>query len=145
MPYRLTAQERLYRAVPESQVVQDVINYLSIRGCLAWRNNTGGGRFQNKGSNTVRYVQFSAPGAADVFAVYRGYFLAFECKTELGTVSEEQHAWRQLLETVDGIWRRCKPSDYIDVIDHALALCDASNARIDDALRAVGVLQAEEG
>lgn len=126
---RLTDQERLWRTVPESQVVRDVISYLFMRGWLAWRNNTGGGRFQNKGSDTVRYVQFSTPGAADVFALRDGCFLAVEAKTETGKVSEDQHAWRIQIEANGGIWRCCRPSDYTDVID---AVPGVTQAREED-------------
>lgn len=120
MPRRLTDQERLWRSVPESDVVRAVLDYLSSKGAYSWRNNTGSVAAEYKGKQ--RFIRFSEPGAADVFAVYRGMFLAFECKTELGMVSEEQHAWRQRIEEAGGLWRRCRPSDYTDVIDAALGV-----------------------
>lgn len=117
---RLTDQERLWRSVPESQVVRDVINYLFMRGWLAWRNNTGGGRFQNKGSDVVRYVQFSTPGAADVFALRNGRFLAVEAKTETGKQSEDQQMWQQSIEANGGVYVLVRPSNYMEAIDAAI-------------------------
>lgn len=119
---RLTDQERIWRSVPESDVVRGIIEHFRFRGGYAFRNNTGGGRFSNPGSDSVRYVQFSEPGAADVIGVFEGRAYFFEAKTELGKVSELQHAWRAQIEAVGGIWRVCRPSDFTDVIDHALGL-----------------------
>lgn len=115
---RLTDQERLWRSVPESEVLRAVLDYLILRGAYSWRNNTGSVVAEHKGKR--RFVRFSEPGAADVFCIYCGRFLAFECKTETGTLSEQQHAWRETIEAYGALYRVCRPSDYQQVIDRVL-------------------------
>jgi hypothetical protein len=135
---RLTTQERIWRAVPESDVVRAVLDYAQARGAYCWRNNTGSVTATYNGKE--RFIRFSEKGAADVFCIYRGRFIAFETKRELGVVSETQHAWRQQIEQVGGLWRRCRPSDYETVIDAALAAIDQA---IDTARAAVGSREVE--
>src|SRR4051812_7503428 len=99
---RLSDQDRIWRTVPERDVVSGVLHYVARRGGYAWRQNTGSSTFTNKGSSKVRYVQFGEKGAADIIAVFPGssvrggiadvFFI--ECKTETGKQSEEQVAWQ---------------------------------------------------
>ena len=78
----------------ETKLVKAVIQYLQLRGHMAWRNNTGASRFQNAPGSPVRYVRFGKRGASDVLGVERvtGRIIAVECKDkgEKPTPEQEQ-------------------------------------------------------
>jgi hypothetical protein len=118
MAQRLSDQERLWRTVPESDVLRAVLDYAFRIGAYAWRNNTGAIKAQYKGRD--RYIQFSEVGAADVFCIYRGQFIAIECKTETGRQSDEQKAWQMQIERAGGTYVLCRPSNWEQVISEAL-------------------------
>lgn len=122
MSRRLTDLERMYRATPESAVVRAVIDYLSARGGLAWRVNTGGNWFSNPGSDTSRFVRFSETGTSDVFCIMNGRFIAVECKRETGKRSEQQIAWQARVVEHGGIAVVCRASNWQQVLDAAVAL-----------------------
>lgn len=65
----------------ERELYQQIIEYLTLRGCYVWRNSTGGrGRYR-----------FGKKGAADILGVASwGQAIAIECKSEKGKLSQEQ-------------------------------------------------------
>lgn len=125
MSRRLTDQERLWRSVPESQVLKAVLDYLGSYGAYAWRNNTGAMSGEHKGKRW--FVKYSETGAADVFCILNGRFIAVETKTELGKQSDDQRQWQQLVEAVGGVYLICRPSSWQETIDAAIGvLAEAS-------------------
>jgi hypothetical protein len=75
------------RADPNA-LVNAVLEYLRLRGILAWRNNTGATRMPSGG-----YVRFGVKGMPDIQGILiDGRFLAIECKTGKGRLSPEQKA-----------------------------------------------------
>jgi len=65
----------------ERNLYQQIIDYLTLRGCYVWRNSTGArGRYR-----------FGKKGAADILGVDpRGRAIAIECKLKDGRLSQEQ-------------------------------------------------------
>lgn len=136
MPKRLTAQEKIWRTVPERDVIRGVLGYCQLRGGYAYRQNTGGATFRNKGSNKEYFVQFGEKGASDVIAVMPGSsyrngvadVLFIECKTETGTQSDEQVAWQAEIESRGGTYIVARPSNFRQVIDEALQIVGVGSA-----------------
>lgn len=124
---RLTDQERLWRTVPESDVVRAVLDYVARLGGYAWRQNTGGGYFQNRQGGKQYYVQFAEKGACDIIAVVPhpsggGVALFIETKTELGKQSDEQRDWQAQIEAAGGVYLLVRPSNWEDVITSAVGV-----------------------
>jgi hypothetical protein len=70
----------------EGAVVKACLEYLSIRGIYAWRNNSGALRDKQD-----RPVFFGKAGSADILGILPGgIFLAVECKADKGKPSEKQ-------------------------------------------------------
>lgn len=75
---------------PEGRVVSACLEYLKVRGVMAWRNNSGAVKYKN-GAGRDRFLRFGYVGSADIIGCLPdGRFLAVECKTETGRVSEAQ-------------------------------------------------------
>lgn len=120
MSRRLTDQERVWRSIPESHVVRNVLGYVHALGGYAYRQNTGSGFFRNPGSDKERFVRFSEKGAADIVAVLPGCGAFFvECKDERGKQSDEQAAWQKAVERAGGRYLLVRPSTWQCVIDEA--------------------------
>lgn len=127
MSRRLTTQERIWRSVPESDVVRCVLDYVARLRGYAWRQNTGGGYFQNRKGGRDYYVQFAEKGACDIIAVIPhpgggGVALFIETKTELGKQSPEQRDWQASIEAAGGRYVVCRPSNWQAVIDAAVGV-----------------------
>lgn len=127
MPRRLTDQERLWRSIPESDVVRAVLDYVARLRGYAWRQNTGGGYFQNRNGKRDYYVQFAEKGACDIIAVIPhssggGVALFIETKTELGKQSQEQRDWQANIEAAGGTYLLVRPSSWQEQIDRALGV-----------------------
>lgn len=73
----------------EKDIQDSILEYLAVRGAMAWRNNTGAGTFRNK-TGKERFVRFSVKGASDIFAIKDGHFYAIEVKKPDGVVSDDQ-------------------------------------------------------
>lgn len=68
----------------ETAIQRDVIDYLSSRGFLVWRNQLQGIMMNG------RRLRNPNKGQPDVWAVKRGRLLGVEVKTEKGVLSVEQ-------------------------------------------------------
>ena len=69
-------------ASPEGDLIRAILEYLELRGIMAWRNNKGATPYINEATGRRRYVKFGGkPGASDIFGVLQGgRFLAIETK-----------------------------------------------------------------
>ncbi len=115
----LTDAERLYRAVPEADVLRNVMRHIAWRGGYALRLNTGAAAAEYNGKR--RFIRFSEPGAPDIIAIMPGgRTLYIECKRELGLQSADQRAWQYQVESRGATYLICRPSTYAEVIDAAL-------------------------
>lgn len=87
------------RSASHTQLTGDVYDELApLVGVACWKNNTGTATIHG------RPVKFSEPGAADVFAVYRGRFYGLECKTGAGRQSADQKKWQAKIERAGGVY-----------------------------------------
>ncbi len=91
--------------ITESQIVNLCIRWLWLHGCYVWRQNTGA----YKPVNSDRYIRFGIPGCADIIGVIgdgpmRGKFLAIECKSAKGKMSEHQIKFKEVIESKGGIY-----------------------------------------
>lgn len=118
MPKRLTAQERIWRSVPESDVLRAVLDYAARLGGYGYRQNSGAVVSTYKGKK--RFIRYGEPGASDTVLVIRGVTLFVECKDETGKQSQEQKAWQYAIEAAGGVYLLARPSNWQAVIDAAL-------------------------
>jgi len=83
----------------EGAIVKACLEWLNIYGAFVWRNNTG--CLKDK---TNRPVFFGKPGSADIIGVLPGgRFIAVECKTPKGKLSEKQKEFLQNVEEMGGL------------------------------------------
>lgn len=76
----------------ESQIQAAILDYLALRGILAWRTNSGAIITQ-----AGRMVHLAPKGTADIIGIMpgSGKLLAIECKTRKGKVTPEQEEFLQ--------------------------------------------------
>jgi hypothetical protein len=83
----------------EGAVVQACLEYLRIYGALVWRNNTGALK-----DKTGRPVYYGKLGSADILGLLPGgRFIAVECKSKKGKLSEKQKDFLAEVEQLGGI------------------------------------------
>lgn len=81
----------------EQKLLNACLGYLKLRGCIAIRNNSGV-IFLSNGDGTQRAVRAGMQGASDIIGCLpNGKFLAVECKSKKGRLTESQ---AQFLESV---------------------------------------------
>lgn len=117
---RLTDQERLWRTVPESDVVRAVLDYAARHGGYGYRQNSGAVVSEYKGK--TRMIRYGERGASDTVLVIGGGVFFVECKDELGKQSDEQKAWQDQIEQAGGRYLLVRPSNWEQVLDAALGL-----------------------
>lgn len=117
MSKRLSDQERIWRTVPESDVVRAVLDYAHRRGGYAYRQNSGAIVATYKGKK--RIIRYGEPGASDTVLIVNGVFFV-ECKDELGKQSDEQKAWQAQIEQAGGVYLLVRPSDWETVLSEAI-------------------------
>ena len=90
----------------ETQLVKACLDYLSMRGIMAWRNNSGAFASEHKGRK--RFVRFGTPGAPDIMGILPpadgGRFLGIECKVGKNKQTPAQHAWAFQCERSGGLY-----------------------------------------
>jgi len=76
----------------ESEIQRDILDYLELRGFLAWRNQIQGIKVNGK---TIKNPNKGQP---DIWAVKRGLLLGVEVKTDLGRLFDKQIEWIHLAQ-----------------------------------------------
>jgi hypothetical protein len=90
--------------VPENQVKNAVLAYLKMRGIMAWSNNSGAGNIVDQRRGTCRFIRFGLPGSSDIIGILDGgQFLAIECKTKEGRLSDLQQVFLDDIRLRGGI------------------------------------------
>jgi len=89
--------------ISEKEIVNSCIRYLVLNGYQVIRNNTGA--FAVKGQNGKRrFIRFGFPGSADIIACSpSGRFVAVECKTRNGRLSDKQRDFLERIRSNGGI------------------------------------------
>lgn len=83
---------------PEGAVLSACLDYLALRGVLAWRNNTGALKVDQ------RFVQFGKKGSSDILGVLKGgRFLAIEAKAPGKKPTEEQQRFLDAVTAAGGL------------------------------------------
>jgi len=83
---------------PEGAVLSACLDYLALRGVLAWRNNTGAVRVED------RFLRFGRVGSSDILGVLNGgRLLAIECKAPGKKPTEEQQRFLDDVSMAGGL------------------------------------------
>lgn len=92
------------RKVKEQQLVNNCLEFLKYKGIFAFRNNSGQ-IFLNDGKKT-RVVRMGVKGAADILGIIPpdGKFVAIECKTKNGKLTEYQKNFGEEVKKRGGIY-----------------------------------------
>lgn len=100
-------KQNIYHA-SESEIQQQILNYLKNKGIFHWRNNVG--RKHN--------LQFGLKGSADIMGMtHNGIFFAIEVKDWKGKQSPEQKHFEQRVNDNNAIYILARDIDYIkDII-----------------------------
>lgn len=82
-----------------SEVVTPSLQWLTMCGFPAWRNNTLSFKMGN------RLMQFSMKGASDIFAIIpgTGQLLAVECKYGRGKLTPDQQRFLEVINHSGGV------------------------------------------
>ncbi len=112
---RLTAAELRPAKVKvkEATVLESVIRYARIHPKVAWirRINTGAVKMQS------RYMRFGFVGCSDLIGqMIDGRFLALECKSNTGKLTEEQTAFLDRVKRHGGVAGMVRSIDDAEVL-----------------------------
>lgn len=95
----------------ESALVNAVMRWMWLNGCYCWRQNTGA--YKPEGSS--RYIQYGTPGCADIIGVTSsGVFIAVECKSAKGKLTDHQLKFRDYILEKNGIYICAKSLDDLE-------------------------------
>ena len=94
----------------EAAIQRQILDYLTLRGIFAWRNNSGAVKIAGKGKD--RFMRFGMPGSADILGIFpeetivirldnaakdkgrSGRLWAIEVKAAKGKLSPAQESFR---------------------------------------------------
>ena len=83
----------------EKSVKTECLEYLRLMGIYAWNNPSGAVKV---GDN--RFMSFGKKGAADIIGILKdGRFLAVECKSDKGRLSEAQERFLNKVKDMGGL------------------------------------------
>lgn len=102
-------------ATPKSEawVQKRTLEWLAMAGIFAWRNNTGVLR-----DHVDRPVHFGHIGSADIIGVAPdGSFLAIECKSDKGILSDHQEIFQRKVLRNQGTYLVVKPKNFPDILE----------------------------
>jgi hypothetical protein len=87
----------------EKNVLNACVQYLTLKGYVVIRNNTGA--FVSQGQNgKKRLIKFGQTGSSDIIACSKeGKFVAVECKSDTGKVTPYQSDFLRRVESNNGI------------------------------------------
>jgi predicted porin len=100
--------------MPEATVLASVIRYLKIHRAVAWaqRMNTGAVSMGDS-----RYMRFGFKGCSDIIGqLYDGRFLAIECKSDKGRLTEEQRNFIERVNRHGGLAGMVRSIDEVDAL-----------------------------
>jgi hypothetical protein len=91
------------RAPREQSLIRPALQLLGLRGCMAWRNNSGATSATHNGRK--RFVRFGGtPGCSDIIGLMpNGRFLALELKSDTGRLTPAQRSFLERVEQLGGL------------------------------------------
>lgn len=104
--------------VSEANIQKSVLDYLSKRGVMSWRNNSGAVKTEKY------FFRFGAVGSPDIIAVVNGYFVGIEVKSKTGKWSDDQQEFARRLFAAGGIYLLVRS------IDEAIFMIDDCISRV---------------
>lgn len=101
------------KAPSETQLVKACLEYLRLRGVMAWRNNSGATPYKGK-DGKGRFVRYGLKGSSDILGVIpltvsgdgdreRGRFLGVEVKVPGKGPTEDQKQFLQNVTAAGGV------------------------------------------
>jgi penicillin-binding protein-related factor A (putative recombinase) len=100
------------KASNESQLVTACLQLLHVAGIFAWRQNNVG--IYDPSRKVYRKSKTAMPGVSDLLGIYKGRFLAIECKVGKNKVSEEQSAFLLRVQKEGGVALVCYSLDDLE-------------------------------
>lgn len=89
--------------IKEKNVLNSCIQYLTLKGYVVIRNNTGAFVSQNQ-NGKKRFIRFGQAGSSDIIACSKdGKFVAVECKSDTGRVTPYQSDFLRRVKSNNGI------------------------------------------
>lgn len=86
----------------ETDLVRACLAYLTARGLMAWRNNSGAMVAEYKGRS--RFMRFGVVGSGDIFGILPGgRFLSIECKVGKNVPTPAQKDWARRVNERGGL------------------------------------------
>jgi len=83
----------------ESELQKDILQWLWYNKIYSWRNNSGA--YKTDGG---RWIKYGRVGSADIIGVLEGgQFLAIECKSEKGKLTEHQKLFLANIKANGGV------------------------------------------
>ena len=94
-------KEKVKYKKEESGIVKTCLEYLSLMGYIAIRNNSGLVIFDS--NNKKRAIKLGTAGSPDIIACSpKGQFVAIECKSSKGRLTEKQKEFLKKVEKLGG-------------------------------------------
>lgn len=101
------AKRRLYKGKPhiaEADVLSSVLEYLAYCHAVAWAHRINTGKFKVNDRAGTRWVQSGFVGCADIIGqLTDGRFLAIECKSVSGKLTNEQQVFLDVVNNAHGV------------------------------------------
>ncbi len=94
----------LKRPITHNALKSQILEYLTLRGWLAWSNNTGAFPVEDE-QHARRFVRFGRKGSADIFALRPsdGRFYSIEVKVGGDKLRPEQQQWLEEVRAHGGV------------------------------------------
>lgn len=98
------------RSGPHTDLVNACLHWLQVQRVPCWKNNTGSFKTESGG-----FVRASFPGCSDIIGIIPGIgvgrFLAIECKTGRGELTDKQKAFKLMVTTAGGLFIEARSTD----------------------------------
>ncbi|MCL2792439.1 MAG: VRR-NUC domain-containing protein [Spirochaetaceae bacterium] len=86
-------------SAPEKSVKNECLEYLKLMNIFCWNNPSGAMRTADN-----RFMSFGLKGSADIIGLLpTGRFIAVECKSDKGKLSEAQQAFLDKVKSMGGL------------------------------------------
>ena len=94
------------RSGPHTELVKACLQWLELHKIPAWKMNTGANVIPATARTKERFVRYAFPGCSDIIGIIPrdGRFLAVECKTGRGELSEDQVVFAKMVEQAGGLY-----------------------------------------
>jgi hypothetical protein len=99
---------------PEQAIMNSIIQYLSIKGHLVFRMNSGAMKLEK------RFMRFGAPGMADLLWLHEGRAIWIEVKTPIGRMSDLQHAFKDDVEKAGCLYLVARSLEDVEYVEKML-------------------------